>query len=212
MRNRSVGLGSYNFDSHYVARLIGRTGNASADTVVKEGRVKVTTQQTQGPSPTGSLGYGCVSFGGNARCVAGLGAGAVVGNGSDAACSGKCSALAPNEWLTVRALSKYSADNKTLIVTLPAGQSGSWLKKSEALAATLPAALKRATTQGERIALSGGGPSDALDATYAFVSLAADAVDADAATEEGRCGVCMVAPFTMPYDTMLPQLREASNN
>ena len=41
MKNRTVGLGSYNFDSHFVSRIIRRTGEPGNDYVVKEGRVKV---------------------------------------------------------------------------------------------------------------------------------------------------------------------------
>ena len=43
---RSVGLGSYSFDSHYVSRLIHRTGTAAGDYVVKEGRVDSHSEQS----------------------------------------------------------------------------------------------------------------------------------------------------------------------
>ena len=42
---RSVGVGSYSFDSHYVSRLVQRTGEAAQDRVVKEGRVDLHKQQ-----------------------------------------------------------------------------------------------------------------------------------------------------------------------
>eukprot|EP00947_MAST-08B_sp_MAST-8B-sp1_P003164 g3164.t1 len=44
-RSRTVGLGSYGFDSHYVSRVIHRTGDPRQDYVVKEGRVDVDREQ-----------------------------------------------------------------------------------------------------------------------------------------------------------------------
>jgi lysophospholipase L1-like esterase len=211
-RNRSVGLGSYNFDSHFVSRAIQRTGNAGTDSVVKEGRVKVNEQQTAGgssPTPSGvaGLSYGCAEFGAgtSSRCVAGMPGGAVVKNGSDATCGGMCSPLAPFEWLAVRRLSTYSPDNRTLIVSLPEGQASSWLKKSKQLARTLPAALKLAVAQGQHIPLRAAAVE--LDDTYDLVSLAGEATGSESPT----CGVCMKTPFTMPFDTMLPKRSEVSN-
>ena len=43
--DRSVGLGSYAFDSHYVSRVVHRTGDAAKDYVVKEGRVDLHKEQ-----------------------------------------------------------------------------------------------------------------------------------------------------------------------
>jgi hypothetical protein len=209
-RNRSVGLGSYNFDSHFVSRVIQRTGNATTDNVVKEGRVKVNEQQKTGgspPSPSGKgLDYGCAEFGsGLSRCVAGMAGHVVAKNGSDATCDGACSPLAPFEWLAVRRLSAYSPDNRTLIVSLPAGQPSSWLKKSMQPARTLPTALKLAISQGQHIPLRAAAVE--LDGTYDLVSLAGEATDSETPT----CGVCMKTPFTMPFDTMLPKRSEVSN-
>ena len=209
--NRTIGLGSYNFDSHYVSRIISRTGNASTDSIMKEGRVKVAKQMPAGddphPSP-GALNFGCVTFGTSkhSRCVAGMPAGSIAGNGSDATCGGKCTALGPHEWLAVKRLSKYADDNKTLVVTLPGSQTTSWLKKSKALANTLPPALKLAITQGERISLQ-EAPAG-IDETYDFINAAAVAAQND---EQGGCGVCMDKPFTMPFDTMVPKTSEVSN-
>jgi hypothetical protein len=45
LRARAVGLGSYQFDSHYVSRVIARTGTVGKDSVMKEGRVSVSEQQ-----------------------------------------------------------------------------------------------------------------------------------------------------------------------
>ena len=197
-------------DSHYVSRAIERTGNATTDSVAKEGRVKVNEQQTAGgspPTPGGAgLGYGCAEFGaGASRCVAGMTGGAVAKNGSDATCGGTCSPLFPFEWLAVRRLSKYSPDNRTLIVSLPEGEPSSWLKKSKQLARALPATLKLAVAQGQHIPLRAAAVE--LDDTYDLVSLAGDATG----FESPACGVCMKAPFTMPFDAVLPKRSEVSN-
>jgi hypothetical protein len=210
--NRAVGLGSYNFDSHYVSRIIQRTGDARKDTVVREGRVKVEAQMPAGdapPPPAPSFGYGCAAFGANpatsiTRCVAGMPAGSVVGNGSDAACGGACAALASYEWLAVRRLSSFTEDNETLVVSLPAGQQSSWLKKSKKLASTLPPSLKLAITEGERIPLR--APPESIDVTYDFVQLANGAAAATV-----PCSVCMDEPFIMPFDAMVPKANEVSN-
>jgi hypothetical protein len=80
------------------------------------------------------------------------------------------------------------------------------LKKSKALANTLPPALKLAITQGERISLQ-EAPAG-IDETYDFINAAAVAAQND---EQGGCGVCMDKPFTMPFDTMVPKASEVSN-
>ena len=178
--------------------------------MAKEGRVKVNEQQTAGgspPAPGGAgLGYGCAEFGtGTSRCVAGMTGGAIAKNGSDATCGGACSPLAPFEWLAVRRLSTYSPDNRTLIVSLPEGETSSWLKKSKQLARTLPAALKLVVAQGQHIPLRAAAVE--LDDTYDLVSLAGDATG----SESPACGVCMKSPFHMPFDAMLPKRSEVSN-
>jgi hypothetical protein len=77
---RSVGVGSYGFDSHFVSRVVERMGDAAKDTVVKEGRVDVHEPQ---PAPGGS--YACVAE----RCVQRQGG----GGGADPRCGGACAPL-----------------------------------------------------------------------------------------------------------------------
>ena len=219
--HRTIGLGSYNFDSHYVSRIIQRTGDASKDTIVKEGRIKVQMQMPAGdapspspsppPPPSSGLGFGCAAFGahqGVVRCVAGMPTGSTAGNGSDASCRGACPALAAHEWLAVKRLSSYVDGNKTLVVQLPTGETSSWLKKSKRLAHTLPPSLKLAVTEGERIPIASG--PDSIDTTYDLVQLT-QTTTSPRGGSGGDCSVCMDKPFAMPYDAMLPKASEVSN-
>ena len=104
-----MGLGSYNFDSHYVRRYAGRSesGDPTKDTIMREGRVKVQSEQlppgapTPVPAPGPRASYGCVAQ----RCVQ-LGTGK---GGLDAGCGGACAALAADEWLAVRNAAQYYA-------------------------------------------------------------------------------------------------------
>ena len=224
LRGRSVGLGSYNFDSHYVARRVGHAsaggGDPAKDTVVKEGRIKVQEEQTPAPAPTPAAdAYGCVAE----RCVLLEAAGGGGGGHLPAGCGGACAPLAAAEWLAVTHLSALSDGNRTLTVRTERGENSTWLKKSERLAAELPADLKQSVQEGQVLRLA--RPATTLDGTYLLVEVVAVVLEGEAALGDGagpqldddsqdvvtNCGVCMKRPFEMPYDAMLPQAAQASN-
>eukprot|EP00937_MAST-01D_sp_MAST-1D-sp2_P007326 g7326.t1 len=205
---RSVGLGSYNFDSHYVRRYAGRSGGGdpAKDTIMREGRVKVQREQlppgapTPAPAPSPGASYGCVAQ----RCVQ-LGAGK---GGLDAGCGGACAALAADEWLAVRKLALLSDGNSTLTVHLagstgPCGKGCTFLKKSEQISTELPDAMKKKVLDGAKYELA--RPATVLDGTYLLVALQ------PAPVHTSGCTVCMVEPFEMPYDSMLPKAAQATN-
>ena len=68
------------------------------------------------PSPPAGGQYSCIG----GRCILSNHA----GGGPLPNCSGACAPLAAHEWLAVRRLSQLGDDNRTLIVSLPAGQVG----------------------------------------------------------------------------------------
>ena len=107
LQSRSIGLGSYGFDSHYVSRIIHRTGNASLDAVVREGRVDVSEEQSGGGGS--GLGYGCIAINNENEIPVGLNAASqqqqicvagVDGNyKDDGTCGGECEELSEHQWL-----------------------------------------------------------------------------------------------------------------
>eukprot|EP00038_Savillea_parva_P018622 m.24571 g.24571 ORF g.24571 m.24571 type:complete len:727 (-) comp4171_c0_seq1:164-2344(-) len=114
------------------------------------------------PSPSGRQTYACLA----SRCVP-LDFGAA--GTTDPACNGTCPALADNEWLAVSKLSRFSNDNMTLTVTLPPGQTSTYLKKSEKLEKFLPPSQYRTVQAGQVIPLQRAAVS--VDATYDLVAI-----------------------------------------
>lgn len=213
MRNRSIGLGSYTFDVHYVSRVILRGTDPTKDTVVHEGRVNSGPQYgpqyppAPGPSPAPApvqRVYACVGEPSLQRCVEQESSGSSGGT-ADPHCEGGCAPLGVTEWLAVRHSSRLSDDNKTLTVTsghVPLSNI-TWLKKSETPAATLSPAMLHEVHVGEAIILA--RPATTADATYYLVELPQ--------TDEGAGSLTNViqSPFEMPYDVLLPQRSEVSN-
>jgi hypothetical protein len=199
--NRSIGLGSYSFDSHTVSRIVDRSNaDPSKHSIVKEGRVDVHAEQEN--KTVGQ--YTCIAQ----RCVL-----MQDGEGStdDAACDGACDSLAQHEWLAVRALSELSNGDRTLTVRTRGGKNPTFLKKSEKLAADLPDDSVLAVHDGQVLNLT--KPALVLDSTYYLVELpASNFENVGEATEiEFSLGSVTMPPYQMPYDILLPRRSELSN-
>ena len=125
------------------------------------------------PTPTrpghrGSYSYACRA----SRCIE---QNDVPGNKTaKAKCDSACKPLAENEWLAVTFLSKLSADNRTLTVSLPAGQKTSFIKKSEKLSEQLPKSAVQVIEDGQVLKLA--RPAVVVDQTYFLIELEAAAV------------------------------------
>lgn len=91
------------------------------------------------------------------------------GTSSDPTCGGTCPQLAANEWLAVTFLSALSDGNRTLTVSLPAGQNSSFLKKSELLERFLHPGQYANVTQGQVLRLA--SPAAQVDPTYYLITL-----------------------------------------
>lgn len=198
---RSVGLGSYSFDCHFVSRVVHREGEAAEHRVVKEGRVDVHHEQVPSPSPSPSPSpgpqYACVGQ----RCVE-VPTG---GSSGDAACDGQCSPLSEREWLAVRALSDLSGDGRMLTVQTLGGKNPTFIKKSERLAAELPASVVSPVYDGQVLQLA--RPARVLDPTYYLIELEPEA---NSKLEAEASSVTM-PPYEMPYDVLLPKASEVGN-
>eukprot|EP01043_Picozoa_sp_COSAG02_P078686 COSAG02_NODE_17840_length_976_cov_3.265678_1_plen_308_part_00 len=90
--------------------------------------------------------------------------------GNKTTCDSACAPLAQHEWLAVTFLSKLSDDNRTLTVSLPAGQKTSFIKKSEKLAKDLPKSSVRVIKDGQVLHLA--RPAVLVDHTYFLIELA----------------------------------------
>jgi len=108
------------------------------------------------------------------------------------ACDSACAPLGKNEWLAVTFLSKLSADNRTLTVSLPARQTTSFIKKSEKLSADLPKSSVQQIKQGQVLKLA--RPAVVLDETYFLIELAATEAEAAAAAAAGAGAVAGSSP------------------
>jgi len=91
-----------------------------------------------------------------------------VGPSVDPICGGHCARLEPTEWLAVTFLSVLSNGNRTLTVTLPAGQEASYVKKSELLERDLPPAMYHGVKQGQVLQLA--SPALVVDQTYYLIN------------------------------------------
>lgn len=110
------------------------------------------------PSPS-TARYGCRA----GRCVLLDGA----EGSADPMCDRACAPLAKSEWLAVRRLSTLGEGNTTLKVTLPPGQSTSYIKKGEPLEKNMPANMSHLVHQGQVLALA--HPAVIADDTYLLI-------------------------------------------
>ena len=109
-------------------------------------------------------------------------------------CDSACPTLGKNEWLAVTFLSKLSADNRTLTVSLPAGQKTSYIKKSEKLSAQLPKSSVQQIKDGQVLKLA--RPAVVVDETYFLIEVVATEAAAGGAENGSRTG---------PLLSLLPQ-------
>ena len=85
---------------------------------------------------------------------------------ANSSCSGKCPPQRPAEWLLLKEHWKAAPDGLSAVVT---ASPGTWLKKSEALAATLPPSEKQFVAAGTHVEFE---PAlKPLDADYWFGSV-----------------------------------------
>eukprot|EP01047_Picozoa_sp_COSAG01_P080001 COSAG01_NODE_15388_length_1344_cov_1.097992_2_plen_383_part_01 len=125
-------------------------------------------------------------------------------------CSNLCAPLAANEWLANTLISTLSADNRTLTVSLPVGQTHSFIKKSEKsikyLNTSVGAGMVRKVQDGQVLSL--GRPAVTADQKYLLIELASTTAAADAAAGMGHPSLPPLPPAPRPHAIGCPPLRD----
>jgi hypothetical protein len=138
----------------------------------------------------------------------------VPGSSTGDTCSSLCAPLAANEWLANTLISTLSADNRTLTVSLPVGQTHSFIKKSEKgikyLNTSVGAGMVRKVQDGQVLSL--GRPAVAADQEYLLIELAPTTAAADAAADAaagmGHPSLPPLPPAPRPHAIGCPPLRD----